>query len=90
MQSVTEWKQNILQLYQNKCIICGNKSVTIHEIVPKSKRPKTWMTIENCVPLCGFCHEWAHKYGYKKYKPVLEYCRDKRMEEFGIVKRPNN
>ena len=79
MQNDMDWKQNILQLYQNKCIICGDKSVTIHEIVPKSKRPRTWKTLENCVPVCHDCHETAHKYGYKNSKPVLEYWRDKRM-----------
>src|SRR3990172_9514008 len=91
MQSVTEWNQYILDQYQNKCIVCGySYAVVVHEIVPKSKRPKTWMTEDNCIPLCISHHQMAHRFGYKKYLDYLRTYRDKRRKQLGLSECQNH
>lgn len=76
----SEWtaeELEIFALYGGKCILAGvsNKcqkiAVTLHEIIPKSKRPKTWNTPENRVPICNNCHRMIHDNGAKNYVSVL-------------------
>ena len=60
--------------YQNMCLRCGRwKLLTIHEIVPRSHFGKSGnpFTIENCVPLCEVCHDWAHRFGTNVSIPEL-------------------
>ena len=89
-QSVMEWKQRILDLYQNRCVVCRSPIVVVHEIVPKSKRPKTWMTEDNCITLCQEHHLLAHRYGYKRYEKQLRQYRDKRRKELGLSECQNH
>ena len=50
----------IMDYYQGRCCSCRVElSVTIHEIVPRSKRPKTWSEFDNRAPLCNGCHVLA-------------------------------
>jgi len=70
----SEWtaeELEIFDLYGGKCIMCKHKAVTLHEIIPKSKRPKTWNTPENRVPVCNKCHRMIHDKGSKNYISVL-------------------
>ena len=56
----------IFDLFGGKCIrfrVCHNMAEVIHEDVPKSRRPKTWMERDNRSPLCVSCHNWAHYRG---------------------------
>ena len=74
------WKPEELSIFEEfkyKCIRCGNDAVTLHELIPKSLAPKTWRQKENRVPLCEVCHLWAHKYGIKNSRYVLEWHRSK-------------
>lgn len=67
----------IFALYGGKCILagtvkeCQKKAVTLHEIIPKSKRPKDWNTPENRVPMCNNCHRMVHDKGAKNYVNLL-------------------
>lgn len=57
-----------------KCVHCQSKdAVTLHELVPKSLT-KDWRKIENRVPICAECHEWAHEFGttYSRITLMLE------------------
>lgn len=74
------WKPDQLEIFEEfgyKCIRCGHDAVTLHELIPKSLAPKTWMLKDNRVPICSICHEFAHKYGTKFSKPILEWHRDR-------------
>lgn len=71
---MSEWSAEELEifaLYGGRCILCKQEAVTLHEIIPKSKRPKTWNTPENRVPVCNNCHTKIHNTGTKHFVSVL-------------------
>ena len=72
---MSEWSAEELEifaLYNGRCILCRRKAVTLHEIIPKSKRPKTWNTPDNRVPVCAICHNRIHhKVGAKHFVSIL-------------------
>lgn len=56
----------------NKCQVCRkNTAVTVHEIVPKSLRPRDWWVYENRIAVCNECHETIHREGTRKWKQRL-------------------
>lgn len=64
----------IYRYYGQRCVRCNHTSgLVIHEIHPRSHfgGDVTPFTLENCVLLCGECHEWAHGMGTKQSIPVL-------------------
>ena len=72
-------RKKVLNLFSNRCIICGRKTFILHEIEPKSKRPKDWDTPENQVPLCQICHRIVHTDGALNWKDKLLELRRKRL-----------
>lgn len=44
----------------------------VHEIHPRSQRPKTWRKLDNRVLLCNECHEKIHREGANKWVETLE------------------
>lgn len=74
-----EVQLQIFNMFGNRCVRCNRLAVTIHEIVPKSRRPKTWMEIENRVPLCLECHEYAHSRGAKSSAEELTRLRREKL-----------
>ena len=51
----------ILAFYRGRCVACWVKpAVNIHEIEPRSKRPKDWQKFDNRAPLCECCHSIVH------------------------------
>lgn len=77
-----EWdsvERDILDLYKSKCALCSKKAVTIHEIVPKSRRPTTWMAKDNRVPVCAECHNRIHNEGTRKYEKRLKKIHDAKI-----------
>ena len=67
----SEEEISIFEYYNYKCVRCSKPAEVIHEIIPKSRRPYTWMDIENRIPLCVECHNWAHKVGSRNSIPEL-------------------
>lgn len=65
----------IFKEFDYRCAVCGAPAVTLHEIVPKSKRPKTWNKPENRIPLCNDHHLYAHAKGTKRVQDVLRNLR---------------
>jgi len=59
----SEEELEIFALFRYKCVRCGKPAEVIHEDVPKSRKPTTWMEKENRSPLCVHCHNWAHYKG---------------------------
>ena len=72
-------REEVLRLFNYRCVRCNKPAVVVHEIVPKSRRPKTWMEIENRVPLCDECHFWAHQRGAKSSAEELKRLRSERL-----------
>lgn len=56
----------------------------VHEIEPKSLRPKDWEAEDNRIPLCNKCHDWAHRVGTRNSAPILRQLRQQRLEEYRI------
>jgi hypothetical protein len=70
----------IFETYKYMCVRCHRPAVVLHEIEPKSIRPKTWMDADNRVPLCAGCHEWVHRNSAKATAEYLRECAKKVKE----------
>ena len=44
----------------------------MHEIVPRSLRPRNWWTLDNMIPLTNAEHRKIHDEGAKKYRNQLQ------------------
>lgn len=75
MINYTEEELAIFVEFGGRCARCGKPSIVLHEIVPKSKRPKTWNTPDNRIPLDNDCHLLAHAKGTRNSKDELQYLR---------------
>jgi 5-methylcytosine-specific restriction endonuclease McrA len=75
MVNYTEEELEIFLEFDDRCARCGQPSIVLHEIVPKSKRPKTWNTKDNRIPLCNDCHLLAHAKGTRNSKDELQSLR---------------
>lgn len=75
MQRRTKAFENQIYFYYGRrCIRCNHTDrLTIHEIHPRSHfgNNGTPFTVQNCVLLCGNCHEWAHGLGTNLSIPAL-------------------
>src|SRR4030042_3891464 len=75
MINYTEEELAIFLEFDNRCARCEQPSIVLHEIIPKSKRPKTWNIPDNRIPLCNDCHLLAHAKGTRNSKDELQYLR---------------
>jgi len=73
----------VLFLFNGRCIRCGRKTRVVHEISPRILGKRS-MEIENRVPLCNKCHDWAHDLGSIKSGEIL---REKRDRKLGLWKK---
>ena len=69
----------IFDLFRGKCILCKQWAVTLHEICPKSKCPKTWQNPENRVPVCNRHHNWIHATGANNHAIELSRLREEQI-----------
>jgi len=52
----------VFDYYQGRCVSCFvEPSVTIHHIVPRSKKPADYDEFDNLAPLCSGCHDLVHR-----------------------------
>jgi 5-methylcytosine-specific restriction endonuclease McrA len=89
MNLTKHWKPDeieIIERFREKCVRCRRPFVILHEIVPRSKLPKTWKKEGNRVPLCNGCHNWAHKVGTSNSERILRECVEKRLDEYSRTK----
>ena len=68
-------RKMVLRYYHYRCVRCKKSAVVVHEITPRSLRPKNWWLLENRVALCAECHSWAHERGAKSSAEELETLR---------------
>jgi 5-methylcytosine-specific restriction endonuclease McrA len=67
------------------CLRCHiNHASAIHEIVPRSQRPTTWMALDNRIPICLKCHDYAHSVGTGNIAEELIARRNLFIQTFGI------
>ena len=66
----------IMDVFGYRCVRCGRSASTIHEMIPRSSGKES-MNVNNRVPICRECHQWAHDVGTNKSAPVLERARDR-------------
>ena len=71
----TKEELSIFAEFGYRCARCGKPAVTLHEIVPKSKRPKTWNTPSNRITTCDDCHCYYHAKGTKRVRDELRQLR---------------
>lgn len=79
--------QEVIDLFRGKCVRCRKSAKTVHEIVPRSLAPKTWMKLSNRVPLCDECHEWAHSRGTNNSAEELTRLREQRLSEYASTQQ---
>ena len=75
--TLRHFRQSLLETFNHRCIFCGRITNEIHEIIPKSKRPYSWMEFDNCVPLCREHHAEIHNTGASNHVKRLRERRDK-------------
>lgn len=62
------------------CIVAA--AVAIHEIEPRSKRPRTWREPSNRITVCNECHDWIHSMGTANVDRLL---RDRRRRALDLT-----
>lgn len=67
--------EKLLEEYNRRCVMCWGEAVTIHEIIPRSKAPRTWDRDDNKVALCNDCHEKIHRKGAMNFVDELKERR---------------
>lgn len=54
----------VMDKFGRHCVVCFPHDsifgITVHEIVPRSKRPNDWWEVENGCPLCQEHHDFVH------------------------------
>ena len=68
-----DWRKVVLKNDNYICQNCGaTDSLEAHHIHPQSFNPHLRYIPENGVTLCNVCHDGAHTYGSKYFKPSLD------------------
>ena len=80
-QELEKDREMILQLFHNRCLVCGIPSQEIHEILPIS-RGKVALVPENRVVICRKHHDWAHKVGTNISIPILQAKREEYLTRY--------
>lgn len=81
----TPIEQRVWETFQYSCIVCLHHADVIHEIEPKSKRPKDWWKFENRALLCIQCHYTVHAESSRVWRKRLIEFRDLRLKQYGYT-----
>lgn len=79
------FRENVLRIYNNRCVICGEFAEEAHHIVPvavgnKIGLPEYWVwSISNGVALCRKCHNKWHDANFEIEQKVY-YSKHKKDE----------
>lgn len=77
-------RNQLTVLFRGRCLVNpAHAGVTIHEIYPRSQRPKMWMKTENRVLLCNECHDTIHREGSALWITKLTQLRKEWIEKYG-------
>ena len=75
--------QEVWDLFEGICVLCYGKAGSIHEIEPRSRRPKDWWELNNRVALCTYCHNQIHEGNPLRYVEILRIKRDCLLQSLG-------
>jgi hypothetical protein len=67
----------IAETFHNRCVRCHHLWQVIHEIETRGAIGVSAMFVDNRVPLCNDCHEWAHAVGTETSSKELISCKNK-------------
>lgn len=70
-----KYRDMVLHIFDYRCVVCGNPSNEIHEIVPISWG-KSSLLIKNRVVICRQHHTWAHESTRKSIPILIEKRRE--------------
>jgi hypothetical protein len=76
-----DYTQSELEIFNQsnyRCVRCNKPAIVLHELEPKSRRPKTWDEPDNKVALCINCHSWAHEVSCRVSAPILREMKNDR------------
>ena len=77
------FRENVLRMYNSRCVLCGEFAEEAHHIIPvsvgnKIGLPEYWIwSISNGVALCKGCHAKWHEASFEAEKGV-HYAKQKR------------
>src|SRR3990167_7819947 len=71
----------VLRLFRSRCVHCGKKTTTVHEIVPRSAGNKFLLDLENRVPVCAYIHERIHREGTPTWELRLRKWRQSALQD---------
>lgn len=76
-------RKEILAYFSYRCLLNpGHTAVCVHEIIPRSQRPKTWMEFKNRVTLCAECHDKIHHDGASNWVEILTRLRKEWIKKY--------
>lgn len=68
--------KELMAMFNGRCAIhLSHPAVAVHEIVPRSKRPKNWWDPSNRIPICHHSHYIIHKVGTQNRSAFLRHKR---------------
>ena len=75
---------DVWDLFKGRCVLGIEHAANIvHEIEPKSRRPKTWKDPENQVALCYEHHHQVHTEGTANWADRLREARAQALRQLG-------
>lgn len=76
-------RDEIIKIFHGRCLLNpSHAGCVVHEIEPKSQRPRTWQETSNMVLLCSECHNKIHQEGAHNWVTKLKILREKWMINF--------
>lgn len=63
-----DWKKKCRERDEYTCQRCFQvtlKSIHVHHVAPRSRRPDLKLDVNNGICLCLLCHSWVHAYPLK-------------------------
>lgn len=80
----TSNREEIVKLFRGRCLINpGHSGIAVHEIIPRSQKPKTWNELSNQVLLCNDCHVRIHREGARNWVERLTKLRQDWVDRYG-------
>jgi 5-methylcytosine-specific restriction endonuclease McrA len=73
-------RDKIWEMFHGQCVRCNHLANSVHEIIPRSKRPNDWWELDNMILLCLECHQWSHNRGTKFSAPILTVLRKEALK----------
>lgn len=80
------FRENVLQIYNNRCVLCGKPASEAHHVIPVSVGNKIGLpeymiwSISNGIALCKECHNKWHEANFETERK-LHFAKEKMKNE---------